>query len=37
MFPKCGQQCKMVKGNQKLDNLMRRCRIRNPNHDIKLI
>ena len=34
--PKCGQQCKMVKDNQKLDKFVWRCRSRNPNHDTKL-
>ena len=34
--PKCGQQCKMVKDNQKLDKFVWRCRSRNPIHDTKV-
>ena len=34
--PKCGQQCKMVKDNQKLDKYIWRCRSKMPNHDTKI-
>ena len=34
--PKCGQQCKMVKDIQRIDNYVWRCRSNNPIHDIKI-
>ena len=36
IYPKCKQQCTMVKDNQKLDNYIWRCRSRNPSHDTKI-
>ena len=33
---KCGQQCKMVKDIQRIDNYVWRCRSNNPIHDIKI-